>query len=153
MNKTEALKRVSTLENELTELKKIINSSEKITERVKTYEDACLIKGIDPYNSLPYPDPINKDQIQINTYHKLMVIVDVLNEDKIIDWDDESQKKWYPYFKILKGGLSFDGTTYGGWAGSYAPTAARLSLFSSELAEYYGKQFIELHKVFYNRKK
>ena len=53
----------------------------KITDRVKSYEDACAILGIDPHTSMPdTSDCPKEDRKAYVAFHKLVVITRALNE-------------------------------------------------------------------------
>lgn len=71
--------------------------NEKITDRVKTFEDAYNVLGINTgcvYSSSEDPDEI--------AYKKLKVIVKALNEGWTPDWNNDDQPKWYPWFELQK---------------------------------------------------
>lgn len=123
--------------------------SKKITERVKTYEDACEILGIDPDIGLSCSKSgVWKDIENITAYAKLIVISRALNEDWYPDWKDSNQYKWFPWFEVSSAsGFRFSVSYYGLTA---TCTPARLCYKSRELADYAGKQFIDLYKEFIN---
>lgn len=78
--------------------------SQKITDRVKTFEDACEVLGLNP--STVYDDPANAaDEI---AYRKLKIIIKALNEGWTPDWDNSSQAKWRPWFYLNAPGFRFD---------------------------------------------
>ena len=57
-----------------------MNKEVSITEKVKTFEDACVILGLDP-EKLPIVEYLpEKDQISIIAYYKLAIITRALNE-------------------------------------------------------------------------
>jgi len=68
--------------------------SEKITDRVKSFEDACEIKGISPSDVLPYANPQNDFQQALNGIAMTWVIVEVINEGSIPDYGNPKQDKW-----------------------------------------------------------
>lgn len=115
-------------------------SPKKITDWVKTFEDACKITGEDP-NDIKFttgePDEI--------AYKKLKVIRNALLDGKTINVHDLDKEKWYPWHKWTSSGFRFDDSIFG-LAGAYVP--ARLCLDSEEKATYFGKQFIELFEQF-----
>ena len=73
--------------------------SKKVTERIKTYEDACAELGITPIceNTL-LKNGFTKDEI---AYRKIKTIIQVLNEGWQADWTNEYQDKWIPWFYPL----------------------------------------------------
>ena len=153
-----------------------------VTERVKTYDDAVNELGEDhPFvvaaNSAVwrYPEDYNQD---IVAYLKLRVVVAALNDG----WNPEfteDERRWFPWYRLytkeeidnlseedkeqvlLWGGSADCGSRCGlayaysgyAWSGSYASLGSRLSLKSKELADYAGKQFIELFASFCFRPK
>lgn len=157
-----------------------VEDTRPITERVKTYKDACKILGKDPLEKyidktvelengekfVSYSIPI--DEV---AYIQLKTIIEALNEG----WKPqlkEDEYRWYPWFYLytkeeierksktdlkrqrglLLGGLASSGALCGFAfvSSSYTPSAtyaligSRLCLKSEELADYCGKQFIEI---------
>lgn len=144
-----------------------------ITERVKTFEDACNVLGkshplICQYNNI---DDVDSN---LNAYLKLRIIVAALNEG----WTPKfavDEYRYYPWFWIyakdkydnlsdegknecvLFGGLANSGANAGlafahsnyAPSNSYANVGSRLCLKSDTLAEYCVKQFKELWFDFY----
>lgn len=119
--------------------------SQKITDRIKTYEDACFELGINP-NDLPCVNFCQEcDKRAIIAQHKLYVITRALNEGWRPNWDNSSQYKHYPWFVMSPSGFAFGDTNY--WCSdSYAGAGSRLCFKSSALAAYAGRQFLELYK-------
>lgn len=157
-----------------------VEDTRPITERVKTYKDACKILGKDPLEKyidktvelengekfVSYSIPI--DEV---AYIQLKTIIEALNEG----WKPqlkEDEYRWYPWFYLytkeeierkskadlkrqrglLLGGAASSGA-HCGFAcvhshntPSYASAnlGSRLCLKSEELADYCGKQFIEI---------
>lgn len=143
-----------------------------ITERVKTFEDACRELGVGhPFVCAYYCfDDIDECNNDIAAFLKLRIICAALNEG----WEPqftENEERWYPFFILWSEGelqdksdewkayrhfISID--DYSGiYAGltfsnsiftkpSYFPSAlsSRLCLKSEDLADYCGKQFINL---------
>lgn len=153
-----------------------------VTERVKTYDDAVKELGEDhPFvvaaNSAVwrYPEDYNQD---IVAYLKLRVVVAALNDG----WNPEfteDERRWFPWYRLytkeeidnlseedkeqvlLWGGHAHHGSRCGlasahssdAWSSSDAYVGSRLALKSKELADYAGKQFIELFAPFCFRPK
>lgn len=141
INKQEALKRLDALDEEAKKLRAIIDAPEKITDRIKSFEDACGILGISVSSVLNGYDTTDEA-----AYKKLKVIVKALNEGWTPDWDNGNQKKWYPYFD-MRSGFSFGGTAYTNWY-TLDGVGSRLCLKNEELARYAGNQFLGLYKEF-----
>lgn len=157
-----------------------VEDTRPITERVKTYKDACKILGKDPLEKyidktvelengekfVSYSLPL--DEI---AYIQLKTIIEALNEG----WKPqltEDEYRWYPWFylytkeeikrkskadlKRQRGLLLGGGANSGARCGfasvnsSYTPSStgayvgSRLCLKSEELADYCGRQFIEI---------
>ena len=157
-----------------------VEDTRPITERVKTYKDACKILGKDPLEKyidktvelengekfVSYSLPL--DEV---AYIQLKTIIEALNEG----WKPqltEDEYRWYPWFYLytkeeikrkskadlkrqrglLLGGHALNGA-YCGFAyvysngtpsGTNARIGSRLCLKSEELADYCGRQFIEI---------
>ncbi len=120
--------------------------SDKITDRIKTWEDVCDELGIDPGQSLPYPYPHNDEQEAINGFFKATKIAECLNEGWKPNWSNSSEYKYYPWFDLSGGGFSFDGH---GYNCTFTCVGARLCYKSSDLATYAGKQFLDIYKSFF----
>lgn len=130
------------VEIELTDdqVAKVKRQNTKATDRIKTLEDACEELDIDP------DDITDSDGYGISAFIKLQIICKALNEEWTPDWNNQSQHKYYPYFKADgKGGFSDVG--YDDWD-SVTNVGSRLCFKSSELAMYAGKQFKSLYNKF-----
>lgn len=148
-----------------------------ITERVKTFEDACEVLGeshplVDKYRQ--WQDNIEDNDPFLKAVMKLQIIVAALNEG----WEPqftEDEWRYYPWFWLYTQAeidrmdeeerqdrrMMSTGdyqTDYAGFAcagSSYAPSntyaylGSRLCLKSDTLAVYCGKQFIDLWADFY----
>lgn len=148
IDKAQALKRLTQLEEQASELRKIIDAPVKITDRVKTFEDACEVVGTIPENvkSLISYSGIDTDMKASVAHMKLQIIARALNEGWKPDWTKSSEYKYHPWFNFSSGsGLSFRGC---GCRYSYSGVGSRLCFKSSELATYAGKQFTDLYKDF-----
>lgn len=109
----------------------------KITEKVKTFEDACRIVGVYfKINKKDTPDEI--------AYKKLKIIAQALNEGWEPDRTDKNQWKFWPWFNFGPGsGGSCNG--YDNWF-AHSGVGSRLCFKSAELAEYAGTQFLSIYK-------
>lgn len=118
--------------------------SQKITDRVKSFEDACLLTGrvaddADFHTGTP-------DEI---AYKKLKVIALALNEGVTLSFANSNQKKWRPWFEYSGSGFRFY-DTYCGFTFTTATGGSRLCFHSEELARYAGTQFIDLYNQLLN---
>lgn len=121
--------------------------SQKITDRVKTYEDACRELSMNPLDKNKLIGfGFTKHDI---AYQKLTTIVQALNEGWVPDVCDSSVYRWYPWFKTngSPSSFAFCDSRYDD-ASAFAGSGSRLCLKSKELSEYCGKQFIDLWKQF-----
>jgi hypothetical protein len=142
-----------------------------VTERIKTFEDACQELGEEHPFVVAYRavEDIDEYSGDVEAYLKLRIIVAALNEGWKPEFT-EDEWRWYPWFYLYTQEelnnmedsekkrhriiiISNSQTKYkvfGSAASYYAPSNAsacvgsRLCLRSSELAVYCGKQFIEL---------
>lgn len=119
--------------------------STKVTDRIKTYEDACRELGLEPINEAEFEEMgLALDDI---AYQKIKVVIRALNEGWAPDMFNSNIYRWYPWFRCNESASSFafcdsffDATSANAGGGS------RLCLKSEELANYCGKQFIDLWK-------
>jgi hypothetical protein len=112
----------------------------KITDRIKSFEDACRELGEDPANfNVGMPDEI--------AYKKLKVITRALNEGWEPNWNNDNQYKWYPWFYMDSPGFRFYDSYYSRTAAS-AGAGSRLCFKSQELSTYAGQCFLELYRQF-----
>lgn len=149
-----------------------------VRERIKTFEDACEALGnhafVNQYRRIieeqnPPMDETAKDLI---AYLKLRIICAALNEGWEPTFANE-EYRWYPWFVVytkeeldrmseeklrrVVGRSSNIASAFGGLVYAYAYYASsslhsysgsRLAFKSEELADYAGKQFIEIYADF-----
>jgi hypothetical protein len=125
----------------LKSLFKDVNIFQSITERIKTFEDACSYLNIDPVDNIPAN--FGKHVI---AYCKLVIITKALNEGWLPDWDNDEDYKWYLWFSMDKPGFRLYGAAYC-YTHSYA--GSRLCFRTRELAEYAASQFKNLYEEFF----
>ena len=149
-----------------------------VTERIKTFDDACNELGENHPFIHAYAAWITHEDLDgqedIVAYLKLRIICAALNEG----WEPQFTKneyRYYPYFVLyteeevekideetknelgLFGGAAADGAycglasagSYNAWSGSAAYIGSRLCLRTRELAVYCGRQFFALWADFY----
>ena len=122
---------------------------EEITDRVKTYEDACKVLGVEPINEQnAKAQGFRSDEI---ARRKLETIAAALNEGWKPDWNNTDQYKYYPYFYIqenAKGAYAGLSCAYTNSAAAYtlANIGSRLCFYASRLARYAGNQFTDLYE-------
>lgn len=123
---------------------------EEITDRVKTYEDACKVLGVEPINEQnAKAQGFRSDEI---ARRKLETIAAALNEGWKPDWNNTDQYKYYPYFYIQENakdkgsaGLSC-AASHDTASAAYAYFGSRLCFYASRLARYAGNQFTDLYE-------
>lgn len=152
--------------------------SKDITERIKTFEDACKELGSDHPLVLAYQNTnlrdaeVANDNKDIIAYMKLRIIVAALNEG----WEPQfipGEYRWFPYFVLYtkdeidemdektRARVVFRSRNYADAYGGvscaysscdsasvYAVIGSRLAFKTDDLAEYAGKQFIEIYADF-----
>lgn len=140
MNKEDALKELSQVENRLKELRKIIEQPENVFDRIKTLEQAKESLDIkeDCFST-------NKHSKRALAFQNLCIVIEALNEGWTPDWEDQNQYKFYNYFR-MKDGFSYHTVHY-----LFTHTTVPSALFfkSEELAKYCAKQFEQLYKDLY----
>lgn len=123
---------------------------EEITDRVKSYTDACNVLGIEPMNEQDMKEQgYRPDEI---ARRKLETITEALNEGWKPDWNNTNEYKYYPYFYIEENakaqGTAGLASAYTHYAASYtyANIGSRLCFHDSETARYAGRTFTELYE-------
>ena len=114
-----------------------------IRERVTSFEDALAVTG---RPALPDFSNVPADlRDYFEAQYKVVVIAEALNEGWTPDWTDHDQDKWFPWFHhpVSSSGFVFYGTDYC-YSGAIAGYGSRLCFKNSELARYFGDQFIEI---------
>lgn len=124
---------------------------EKITDKIKSFEDACKHLGLNP-NDLPVVDMLpEKDRKSIIAYYKLTIITRALNEGWEPDFSNWNEYKYYNWFYVEENkdqrssGFRYYGTCY---ADTYASVGSRLCFKNRELAKYATEQFKELYREY-----
>lgn len=124
---------------------------EKITDKIKSFEDACKHLGLNP-NDLPVVDMLpEKDRKSIIAFYKLTIIIRALNEGWEPDWSNWDEWKYYNLFYVEKGGdQRSSGFRYGttDFASTRMHTGSRLCFKNIELAKYATEQFKELYREY-----
>jgi hypothetical protein len=125
---------------------------EKITDKIKFFEDACKHLRLNP-NDLPVVDMLpEKDRKSIIAFYKLTIIIRALNEGWEPDWSNWDEWKYYNWFYVEKGedqrssGFRYFGT-YCASAVTYS--GSWLCCGTSDDAEYIGKQFEDLYNDYF----
>lgn len=116
---------------------------DNITDRVKSFEDACQVLGIS--TNVPEVKGLpRKHQKAIIANYKLIIIAEALNEGWKPNWQDSDEYKYYPWFDMSNPagvGCSHANTTA---SHANASVGSRLCLKNRELAIYFGQTFTDL---------
>lgn len=127
--------------------------NDDVTKRIKTLEDACNELGENHQYVRAYREWMRISYAEcedVAAYMKLRIIAAALNGG----WEptfDKDEERWYPWFKIKQGGLVYV-NAYNAGSYSHAYYGVRLAFKSKGLAEYAGKQFIDIYKDFCYKK-
>lgn len=121
------------------QVQKVKKATEKITDRIKTFDDVLVELKISKAIFRNSCSGLLEDEI---AYKQVKMIAEVLNEGWVANPFDESQYKYYPYFQVKNKAFVFD--DYSTWR-STTSVGSRLCFKSSELATYAGKQFIDIY--------
>lgn len=116
---------------------------DNITDRVKSFEDACQVLGIS--TNVPEVKGLpRKHQKAIIANYKLIVIAEALNEGWKPNWQDSDEYKYYPWFDMSNpAGVGYS-ATYIAASDTDACVGSRLCLKNRELAIYFGQTFTDL---------
>lgn len=114
--------------------------------RIKTFEDACAELGESHQYVRAYREWMRISYAEcedITAYMKLRVITVALNEG----WEPhyvKGEQRWYPWYNNRRGGLVCTSANFAGSI-SYSSYGMRLAFKTKELAEYAGKQFLDIY--------
>lgn len=130
---------------------KIINKP--VTERINDFNDVLFESSLTLEDFEKQCLGLELDEIN---YKKIKLLVKALNEGWTPDWNNSKEYKYYPYFRVLSGGVASTGASAGlGLSHSYNVPAlantyfgSRLCFKNSELAIHAGSKFIELYSDF-----
>lgn len=115
----------------------------KSSERIKSFEEACAVLGLDPTQLPVVTNLPEKDQNAIIAFYKLTIIIRALNEGWEPNWKNWDEYKYYNYFFVRSGsGFVCSDARY---TCTDSDVGSRLCFKSRELAEYALSQFKELY--------
>ena len=117
-----------------------------ITDHLKSFQDACKINKTTAAEVLPYHKPKNVKQVYLNTVAMLAEIAEALQENFEADYADSNQQKWYAWFEWDKrlSRFVFVLSDYR-YTHTRAGSGSRFAFETEKKADYFGKQFIDLH--------
>lgn len=123
-----------------------------MSEKIKTYEDACEALKLKP-DALPGVSELpEKHRNALTAHYKLVIIAEALNEGWQPNWNDSGEYKYYPWFEVKASksnpaGFGFSFTFCDLWSAN-AGVGSRLCFRTRALALYAGKQFEDLYKEY-----
>jgi len=123
---------------------------EKEFEKIKTFADACKSCGT---TEKEFNERFSKLGLSDDTlcYEKLKIVAQSINNGWIPDWNNSTQKKWWPWFN-LSSGFGFSASNYD-YTFADSLVGSRLCFESSEKSDYAANQFLELYEGFLTIKK
>ena len=128
-----------------------------MSERVKSFEEACAAQGLDPNTVLPDVTCLpESDRKAVTSFAMMCIINRSLNTDPETnqewkpDWNDSDQEKYYPWFEVVEKpeGASGFGLSFVVCGCDYSGTDLGVRLFyrDSKTAIYAGETFTELYE-------
>ncbi len=122
--------------------------------KIKTFEAACKVLKLNPAKVLPNVSSVPlKHRAALVALALLVIITEALNEGWQPNWNDSSEYKYHPYFRVNASAkkLSGSGLAYFGYVrwNSHSFVGSRLCFKSWELAKYAGKTFKKLYEEYF----
>jgi hypothetical protein len=118
-----------------------------ITDRIKTFEDACEYNNTNPKASRFVVG--TRNQIY---QERVAEIVKALNEGWVPNYDNSSEYKYSPIFYLNAPGFRFDGSDYV-CSDTYSAGGSRFALKSMKLSNYAGTQFVKEYEMWLTAEK
>jgi hypothetical protein len=118
----------------------------KITDKIKSFEDACAHLNIS--TELPIINMIpGLHAKSLIAYYKLIIIIQALNEGWVPNWLNNSEYKWFNWFYFDSAGFA---CSYSICAASntHSHLGSRLCFKSEELTDYAREKFEDLYKEY-----
>lgn len=128
----------------------IKKASMKITDRVKTFSDACEVVGVSENQKIILNlNTTDKETKAAQAYTKLQIIAKALNEGWFPDWNNSNEVKYWPWLEWKKSGAGFSFNVCD-FVYSHSSVGSRLCFKTRALAEYAGQQFTDIYNDFFN---
>jgi hypothetical protein len=112
-----------------------------VYRHVKTFEHVCYILNIEPNSILI--DELTEGEI---AGRKLKLIIKVLNNGWVKDWNNSSEYHYTPYFDMRDGSFSY--FNYYSWHGT-SHSVVGLGFKSKELLEHAVKYWLEEYRIYF----
>lgn len=109
---------------------------------IKTLADAYKATGMPSVIDLTGAPAELRDYFQAQ--YEAIVVTKALVGDWKADWNDGSQRKWFPWFRMSSGVFVFD-VTCCAYSCADAGRTSRLCFPTEEIAEYAGKTFTDIY--------
>ncbi|HUM50460.1 MAG TPA: hypothetical protein PK431_01550 [Chitinophagales bacterium] len=119
-----------------------------VMERIKSFEDALAeVGGNANQNILLSYNGVDNEVLVPQAYYKLRIIAKALQEGWQPDWTNSNEAKWSVWFKYKSGVgfVVFVAYYVNAITGTFC--GSRLCFPTSEMARYFGEQFLELHRI------
>lgn len=117
--------------------------SKEITEVIKTFEDAIKATG---RPETPDFSNVPEDLREyFSAQYQMVVLIEALNEGWKPNWNNNNEPKYFPWFykESVSSGCVFGGSDCR-YSSASAGRGSRLCFKTRELAQYTGKQFIDI---------
>lgn len=125
------------------------NLSQKVTDRIKTFEDAlAVVKVSENLRILLDYNGQDKQMISSQAHAKISIIAEALNEGWKPDFSNSNETKYYPWLKFTPG-VGFSSYDFVS-AYSSSHVGSRLCFKTSDLAKYAAEQFQSIYNDFLN---
>lgn len=117
---------------------------------IKTFEDACKVRALNPTHLPDVSMLPEKHQKAIVAFYKLTIVAEALNADWTPNFSNWDERKYFPWLEVETtedntSGVGFSDSHYD-FTYTHASVGSRLCFKSSELALYAAKQFEDLYK-------
>ena len=124
-------------------------TTESIIERIKSIDDAIneLGEEDEEVKLLRFLEPIIGEETHVYGHQEAVVIAKSLNEGWVADFSNSHQPKYEArfYYDSSAGGFVYNDYDY--WD-TNTDVGSHLCFPTSELAKYFGTQFIEIHNKY-----
>lgn len=116
-----------------------------ITERVNSFKDVCTELGKNYYDVMREMDALPPDEAG---YKMVKMWVEALNEGWIANYNDRSEREYYPIFEQTPYGFRFRSVSNNGWS---LGVGSRQVFKSEKLAKHAGNKGLSEYEKFYKK--
>jgi hypothetical protein len=144
MDKKQALKELKELKDRANKLEAIINAPESLIGSITTYKQVCKALDIEELTLSDFSFLPTEDRKKTLAFYKLQQIAKLFNGDWKPNWKNSNQYKYYPYFNLDSGCLSFYVSIF-----YYSFCYSSVVYFKDiETSDYVGKTFLSIYRDF-----